>query len=98
MPLIALRCLNGHVAEQYVHTPDDRGAETRICACGETFAPTLSVGRGLTWFESGRARVIMNLGPEPVTVTSHGQHRQLLRERKLDWSTGWSIKGTGGWT
>ena len=97
MPLIALRCLNGHDTEQYVHTPEDRGAETRVCACGETFAPTLSAGAGLTWFSESSGRWIQNMGPEPVYVTSHEQHKKLMRERQLDWDTGWSIKGTGGW-
>ena len=97
MPLLALRCLNEHRAEQYIHTPDDKGAETRLCACVESLAPVLSVGSGLTYFESGKPRVLWNLGPEPVTVTSHGQHRQLLRDRKLDWVTERQTQGTGGW-
>ena len=97
MPLLALRCLNDHTAEQYVHAPDDRGAETRLCACGETLAPVLSVGTGLTWFEEGRGRWIHNLDVHPIYVTSHEQHKRLMREHKVEWATKWQTNKTGGW-
>jgi len=97
MPLIALRCLNDHQTEQYVHAPDDKGTETRLCQCGETLAPILSLGSGLTYFEEGRARVIWNLGPEPITIRSHEQHKKEMRKAGVDWSTGWKTNKTGGW-
>ena len=97
MPLIALRCLNDHTAEQFVHVLEDLGCETRLCRCGSTMAPVLSVGRGLTYFEEGKPRTIWNLGHEPVVVRSHEEHRRLMRERGVEWATKWATQGTGGW-
>ncbi len=97
MPLIALRCVNDHTSEQYVHAPDDKGTETRLCHCGETLAPIISVGTGLTYFEEGRGRWIDHLADKPVYVTSHEQHKRLMREHKVEWATGWSKNKTGGW-
>ena len=97
MPLFALTCENDHRMEEFCHAWQDRGARTHICACGASMAYTLSLGRGLTYFEEGRARVLTNLGHEPVTVTSHEQHRRLMRERGVDWATKWATQGTGGW-
>lgn len=95
MPLLNLVCLHGHEAEQYLPTAADLGAQTRLCACGESLAPALSVGRGLTWFEEGRARVIENLGG--VTITSHEQHKRVMKARGVEMATEWhtSRKGTG---
>ena len=98
MPLYRLDCMNGHTAEHHCHTPDDRGAETRLCVeCGESMVYGLSLGVGLCWFEESKPRVLWNLGPEPITVTSHGQHRQLMREHQVEWSTKWPTQKTGGW-
>ena len=97
MPLLALRCVNDHPAEQYVHAPDDRGAETRVCACGESLAPVLSVGMGLTWFEEGRGRWIHNLGVEPVYITSHAQHVAEMKKAGVEWATERQTQGRGGW-
>jgi phage terminase large subunit GpA-like protein len=95
MPMLALACVNGHTDSQYLHAPANRGCETRLCpTCGESFAPALSVGRGLTYFEEGRARVIENLGG--VTITSHAQHKRIMKERGVDLATSQtSRKGTG---
>jgi len=96
MPMLQLHCLNGHAAEQYLHVGEDRGAQTRLCACGETLAPALSVGRGLTWFAEGRARVIDNLGG--VTITSHEQHKRVMKARGVEPATDWYTSRTGtGW-
>jgi len=97
MPLLALRCVNAHSSEQYVHAPDDRGAETRVCACGETLAPVLSVGTGLTWAEEGRPRTIWNLGPKPITITSHAQHVAEMKKAGVEWATERQTQGRGGW-
>jgi hypothetical protein len=83
------------MSEQYLATWENYGCETRFCACGGTYAPALSVGRGLTWFEEGRARVIQNLGG--VAITSHEQHKRIMRERNVEMATDWhtSKKGPG---
>ena len=94
MPNYDWECLDGHRAEHYVHV---LGIETKICPCGQTMHPAASFGRGLTFFEEGRGRWIHNMGAEPVYVTSHEQHKALMRERKLEWSTGRDKLGTGGW-
>ena len=95
MPMLNLACLAGHASEAYVHVWADLGCRTRVCACGASLAPTLSVGRGLTYFEEGRARFIQNLGG--VWVTSHAQHKRLMRERGVEPAIGWrtSTAGTG---
>ena len=86
MPLYAYACLADHTAEAFEHHRDDRGCRTMLCAvCGQSMGPILSVGRGLTWFEEGRARTLWNLGPDPVVVTGHEQHKRLMRERGLEW-------------
>lgn len=88
MPLYAFACPSCEtVADRHVHAAEDLGAETRLCDCGSSMAPIVSLGRGLTWFEEGKPRVLWNLGPEPVTVRSHGEHQRLMRERGLEWTT-----------
>ena len=95
MPLIAMQCLAAHAEDAYVHRLADLGVQTRICACGCSLAPGLSVGRGLTWFEEGRARVIEALGAQPIT--SHRQHEQAMKARGVEMATEWhaSRKSTG---
>lgn len=98
MPLFSFTCAEcDNVADAYEHVAADLGARTMLCACGSTMAPTLSLGTGLTYFESGRPRVLWNLGHEPVTVTSHEQHKRLMRERGVEWATKWQTQKTGGW-
>lgn len=98
MPLYRFVCPeDGTEREAFVHVADDLGAATMLCPCGSTMSYALSVGRGLTWFEEGRARVLHNLGHEPVTVTSHEQHKALLRARGLEWATAGRGR-KGSWT
>lgn len=82
MPLINLSCLNGHQTEQYLHHWDNFGCETRWCDdCGELMAPVFSPGTSNTYFGEGAcARVIYNLGHEPVTITSHQQHKDAMKK------------------
>lgn len=42
-------------------------------------AHVLSVGRGLTYFEEGKARTFENIGHDPVTVTSYKGHEDAMR-------------------
>jgi hypothetical protein len=96
MPLVALACLHGHSRDQYLHAAANLGCETRVCSCGETLAPALSVGVGLTFFgEGANARTIANLGG--VTITSHAQHARVMQARGVAPATDWgtSRKGTG---
>ena len=80
MPLYALQCLNGHKRDEYCHTPADKGCRTILCSqCGGSMAHVLSVGRGLTWFEEGRARTFENISHDPVTVTSYKAHEDVMR-------------------
>lgn len=95
MPMLNLQCENGHTDEQYLHTWQDLGCATRICACGAACAPALSVGRGLTYFEEGRAQYIEALG---ATVTSHEQHKRLMKAQGVDFATDWHTSRKGlGW-
>lgn len=95
MPMINLQCLNQHRDEAFLHHWADHGCRTRLCWCGEALAPAFSAGRGLTYFEEGRARYIENLGG--VWVTSHEQHKRLMKERGVEPAIGFqtSTKGTG---
>lgn len=89
MPTFEFHCVNGHARDTYEHHRDDLGCRTIVCEdCGELMAPVFSgFGRGLTYFEEGRGRVLWNLGPEPITVRSHEEHKRLMRERGLEWAT-----------
>ena len=87
MPLYALECTQGCAKEEFCHVAEERGIQTHICPHGEVMTYTLSVGRGLTWFESGRPRIIENIADQPVVVTSHEQHKRLMREHKVEWAT-----------
>ena len=88
MPLFEMTCLNHHHTDQFVHVPEDYGTRTLICpVCLHTMTRTLSMGRGLCWFEEGRPRVIHNMGVEPVVVRSHEHHKRLMKERNLEWAT-----------
>jgi hypothetical protein len=89
VPLRSLRCLHGHTADQFVHSAQDLGAQTRLCHCGHTLAPTLSVGRGLTWFEEGRPFVLEHGVPSPITITSHEQHKRVMKQYGLEPAYRW---------
>lgn len=87
MPMFEFRCLNGHSRDAYAHNVLERACHAVICEeCHNDMSPVLSLGRGLTYFEEGRARVITNMGHEPVRITSHEQHKRLMKERGLDWA------------
>jgi hypothetical protein len=96
--IYALRCPDcGTPGEIFCHVPADLGAETRLCACGGTLNPALSVGRGLTCFEEGRPFVAHYMDDQPVTITSHRQFERELKARGLTWASERTVKGTGGW-
>ena len=85
MPIYEWKCLEGHVEEHFDHA-GDRGCRTFVCEmCFGTMAPVSSFGKGLTPCLGGWPRVIHNLGHEPVLVTSSGHHKQLMKERKVEW-------------
>ena len=98
MPIYGSVCPEcGAVAEGFCHVPEDRGCATRLCACGSTMAPVLSVGSGLTWFRENAGRWLHNLGDQPVYVTSHEQHKAEMKKAGVEWSTGWTVNKTRGW-
>ena len=95
MPLFDYFCINGHQARDLFvfHL----GVQTMICdECGESMTD-VGFGMGQTWFRENAPRLIHNMGPEPVLVRSAEEHKKLMRERGLEWSTGWQKKKTGGW-
>ena len=79
MPLYEFQCLNGHRREIFEFSAADKGCETVICECGHSMGPVFSPGKGIVFFEEGRPRVINNLGPEPVTITSFRQHKEAMK-------------------
>ncbi|HYE93734.1 MAG TPA: zinc ribbon domain-containing protein [Terriglobales bacterium] len=87
MPLYDFRCPEGHTREAFFHRAEQARGVVLICECGERMTKALSVGRGLTYFEEGRPRVIENLGDKPVVVRSHREHERLMREAGVTWAT-----------
>ena len=70
----------GLEAEHFEHHPDDKGAESYVCACGYSMAPLIGLlGRGLLYFEEGRERTIWNLGHEPVRLSSAKAHKEAMK-------------------
>ena len=87
----SLQCVNGHSADQFLHAAADLGAQTRLCQqCGHTLAPSLSVGRGLTFFEEGRPFVLEHGVPKPITITSHAQHKKVMKHYGLEPAYRWT--------
>lgn len=60
-------------AEHFEHHPDDKGAESYVCACGHSMAPAVSLGTSLVWFEEGRERIIPNLNYLDEQGNEHSQ-------------------------
>lgn len=83
MPLYEKRCLQGHTVTIYAHTPIERYCRTVLCTCGQTMTTVLSFGVGLTYFSEKHSQTIYNMGHEPVTIASPGQHRDEMRKRGL---------------
>ena len=85
--IATFRCAAGHEHDEFVRTVEDKGCQTHICRlCRETMAPVIAYGQGLCYFEEGRARTIWNLGPEPIQVRSHEEHKKLMRLNKVDFA------------
>lgn len=66
--------------EKFVHHERDRVNAVFYCSCGGEleFLPTF--GTPLTYFEEGRGRWIHNMADEPVYVTSHAEHKALMKK------------------
>jgi len=91
MPLYDWKCVNGHVDERYYHSSRHLPEDSPCRECGAPARQIFSVGKGLVHFEEGRGEWIQNLGPDPVYVTSHEQHKRLMKEAGVTWAT----KGKG---
>ena len=90
MPMFEMECVHGHSRDVYAHSSLHRACRTIVCdVCQSTMGPVFSPGTSLTYFsEKGGGRVINNLGPTPVLVTSHGHHEKLMREAGVSWAPG----------
>ena len=104
MPVYESQCERGHKADHYVSLAQNVGCETHLCeACRveigawTSMAPVLSMGSGITYFRENSGQWIHNLGDQPIYVTSHEQHKRLMREHKVDWVTERRVQGRGGW-
>jgi len=87
MPLLSIQCADcGSQTSIFEHSRDDFGCRTILCDCGSTMGPTLSVGRGLTYFSEKRPQVIHNLGHEPVVIRSHEEHKRKMKEAGVEWA------------
>lgn len=97
MPLYNFTCPTGHTREAFFHRAEQAVTGAVTCECGEPMSKAFSMGRGLTYFEEGRGQWIENLADKPVYVTSHEQHKRLMRQHGVDWATERAVKGSGGW-
>lgn len=87
MPTYTYRCEAGHEKDEFVVHADNKGCQTHLCRlCRSTMAPVITFGQGLCYFEEGRARLIWNLGPEPVLVKSHEEHKRRMRLAGVDFA------------
>jgi hypothetical protein len=85
VPIYEFRCPAGHALDVFEHHRDDLGCRTILCDCGSTMGPIMTFGRGLTYFSSKTPRVIWNLGPNPITITSDAQHRAEMKKAGVEW-------------
>lgn len=98
MPTYTFRCEAGHETDVFVVHADDKGAGTTLCRhCQSSMAPVITFGQGLCYFEEGRGRLIWNLGPEPIYVKSHEEHKKLMRLNKVDFANR-GVGYPGQWT
>jgi hypothetical protein len=81
MPIYEFQCNEGHTKEIFLHSCHDLGCETLFCeSCGDTMGPVISQSNRMLWYEQGKPRTIWNLGPEPITVRSHKEHREAMKK------------------
>jgi len=77
----------GRIETAFFHSWRERDANLPIC-CGKPMYPILSVSNPSLFFEEGGGgRVIHNLGPEPVRVTSRKQHQELMKQAGVTWAS-----------
>lgn len=87
MPLINLRCPNGHRDEQYLHSWAQRyQLPSRWCACGHPMHAQASFGTPLLYFSESNPRYIWTLDR---TVKSHGEHVRTMKELGVEPATEW---------
>ena len=80
MPLFNMVCTECYAeVERYFHYEEARECLPQ-CSCDGVLSPLPSWGRGLTYFEEGRGRWIHNMADQPVYVTSHWQHKELMKK------------------
>ena len=87
MPLYDYRCINGHLDERFFHSSDSASDSLPCRICGIVANKCLSVGKGLLAFEEGRGEWLYNLGPKPIYVTSHEQHKRLMKQNGVTYAT-----------
>lgn len=91
MPLIDIRCVNGHLAEAVVRLSDfiedDGPGHYQTPVCGECGAATrqtfLKAGNVIDDTLTGGARWMHNLGDQPIFVRSKSELKRIMQERGL---------------
>ena len=83
MPMFKTGCACGYRGERYLHHEFNRQLSHPCPECRHELVFLPSYGTALTWFEEGRARVIHNMGDEPVVITSHSQYEKEMKKRGL---------------
>lgn len=86
-------CMNGHSKDLYEHKREDLYCTPHtacvVCdECGETMTGIFSPGHKMCWIEESRPFTSSHLdtGDGPVTVTSHGQHREAMKKRGVEFA------------
>jgi hypothetical protein len=92
MPLFEYRCEHGHAHEHYYHSHKDSATVKDCATCGAEAVRLMPLPNMLQYFSESNARVIQNLD-RSRTITSHGEHQRLCKEKGLDYATQWHTSG-----
>ena len=80
MPLYDVRCVNGHLDEQFLWRHDDT---LRPCTCGAAVEKVLTSRVSVVDDAIPGGMRIENMGPEPLTFHSKTEWRRAMHERGL---------------
>jgi len=86
MPMYDYLCCNGHVEETFRNVSEIDNP--RACnECGGLSLVTITKSNPLTAFRENNGQWIWNMGPDPVYITSHSQHKAEMKKRGLQFAT-----------
>jgi len=81
MPIYTRQCINGHQEDSIEISWTEKYTKTVFCKkCNNTMGHVFTLAKPSLFFEEGKARVIHNLGHDPVTITSSKQHEAAMKK------------------